>query len=286
MRVSGNIVDLFKGEIYPGTVEIQNGRISDIRRSKGKYHSFLLPGFVDAHVHVESSMLVPSEFARIAVTHGTIAAVSDPHEIANVLGVNGVRYMMENGRALPFTFSFGAPSCVPATVFETAGASISPGEVESLFKEDGVSYLSEMMNFPGVLFEDGEVMEKLKIARDLGKPIDGHAPGLRGESLRKYVAAGISTDHETFGYDEGAEKLSLGMKLIIREGSAAKNFDALSPLIPDYPGQCMFCSDDKHPDDLVAGPHQRSNTERPPGRYRCDGPLKVRVNEPGGALRP
>jgi adenine deaminase len=253
MRVSGNIVDIFASEIYPGTIEITDGRIAGIRRDRGKYGAFILPGLVDAHVHIESSMMVPSEFARLAVTHGTVAAVSDPHEIANVLGIKGVEYMIENGRTSPFKFWFGAPSCVPATAFETAGARIGASDIESLFKNGGVKYLSEVMNFPGVLKAERDVMEKIEIAVRLGRPVDGHAPGLVGEPLGRYVAAGISTDHETFRYEEGEEKLALGMKLIIREGSAAKNFDALCPLIARYPGQCMFCSDDKHPDDLVGG---------------------------------
>jgi adenine deaminase len=253
MRVSGNIVDIFASEVYPGTIEITDGRIAGIRRDRGKHGVFIVPGLVDAHVHIESSMMVPSEFARLAVTHGTVASVSDPHEIANVLGIKGVEYMIENGRTSPFKFWFGAPSCVPATPFETAGARIGPSDIESLFKSDEVKYLSEVMNFPGVLKAERDVMEKIGIAARLGKPVDGHAPGLVGEPLRRYVSAGISTDHETFQYEEGEEKLALGMKLIIREGSAAKNFDALCPLIARYPAQCMFCSDDKHPDDLVSG---------------------------------
>lgn len=252
-HISGNIVDLFRSEIYPGTIVVQNNRITDIRRDQRRYDTYIVPGLVDAHVHIESSMLVPSEFARLAVVHGTVATVSDPHEIANVLGVDGVVYMIENGSAVPFKFYFGAPSCVPATTFETAGAALTAKEIESLFRDRGVRYMSEMMNYPGVLHGDPLVTEKMRIAVAAGKPIDGHAPGLTGEALREYVAAGISTDHETFAYDEGKEKLSLGMKLIIREGSAAKNFDALSPLIADHPAQCMFCSDDKHPDDLASG---------------------------------
>lgn len=253
MRVSGNIVDVLNSQIYPGTLEIQNDRIIGISREPKKYKTFILPGFIDAHVHVESSMLVPSEFARLAVTHGTVATVSDPHEIANVLGVEGVKYMIDNGKTVPFKFYFGASPCVPATRFETAGDSLGLPEIEALLGQKNIRFLSEMMNFPGVLNDDPDVLAKITAAKLHGKPIDGHAPGLRGKILEKYVAAGISTDHETFQYDEGEEKLSLGMKLLIREGSAAKNFDTLSPLILTNPDQCMFCSDDKHPDDLVAG---------------------------------
>jgi adenine deaminase len=253
MKVSGNIVDVLNSTIYPGTILINDGRIIDIFRDSKRYNTFIVPGLIDAHVHIESSMLVPSEFARLAVTHGTIASVSDPHEIANVIGIDGVRFMVENGKTVPFNFFFGAPPCVPATTFETSGAFLGALEIDTLFSRENIKYLSEMMNFPGVINDDKDVMEKIAIAKKYGKPIDGHAPGLRGESLKKYIRAGISTDHETFRYEEGLEKLALGMKLLIREGSAAKNFDALSPLILKYPDQCMLCSDDKHPDDLVTG---------------------------------
>jgi adenine deaminase len=251
--VSGNIVDLLNGTVFPGTVVVRGGRVVSVVRDGKRYDTYILPGFVDAHVHIESSMLAPAEFARIAVTHGTVATVSDPHEIANVLGPAGIDYMIESGRRTPFTFAFGASSCVPATTFETAGAVLDRDAVEALLRRPEIGYLSEMMNVPGVLGGDPAVLSKIAAARSLKKPVDGHAPGLSGEALRRYVAAGISTDHETYGYEEGAEKLALGMKLLIREGSAAKNFDTLSPLIGLHPGLCMFCSDDKHPDDLVAG---------------------------------
>ncbi len=214
---------------------------------------YILPGFIDSHVHIESSMLVPSEFARLAVVHGTVATVSDPHEIANVCGMEGVEFMIENGKTVPFKFNFGAPSCVPATVFETAGAALDAEDVEKLLQREEIKYLSEMMNFPGVLHKDEEVMKKIAAAHRLFKPVDGHAPGLRGEDARKYIAAGISTDHECFTKEEALDKLQNGMKIIIREGSAAKNFEALIGLLNDYPNQMMFCSDDKHPDSLVLG---------------------------------
>ena len=214
---------------------------------------YILPGFIDAHIHIESSMLIPSEFARLAVVHGTVASISDPHEIANVLGVEGVEYMIDNGNQVPFKFHFGAPSCVPATTFETAGAEIGSKEVRKLLQRDDIFYLSEMMNFPGVLHGDQEVMAKIQTAHELGKPVDGHAPGLRGEQAQKYIEAGISTDHECFTKEEALDKLKHGMKIIIREGSAAKNFEALVDLIDEYPDRIMFCSDDKHPNDLVVG---------------------------------
>lgn len=255
MQVQGNIIAIENREIFSGIIHVSDGKISAIERLGEAVDGapFLLPGFVDAHVHVESSMLVPSEFARMAVVHGTVATVSDPHEIANVLGMEGVRYMIDNGKQVPFKFYFGAPSCVPATTFETAGATLSADEVESLLQLPEIVYLSEMMNYPGVLHGDPEVMAKIAAAKKLGKPIDGHAPGLRGDDARRYIAAGISTDHECFTYEEGLEKLQLGMKVIIREGSAAKNFEALIALLPQFPDRIFFCSDDKHPDDLIAG---------------------------------
>lgn len=250
-----NIIDLHQRRIYWGQLTLGDGKILKIK-TLGDFRPgepFALPGFVDAHIHIESSMLVPSEFARLAVVHGTVATVSDPHEIANVLGMAGVQFMIDNGKTVPFKFYFGAPSCVPATAFETAGAVLGVEEVRSLLHLPEIKYLSEVMNYPGVLMEDPVVMEKIEVARQLGKPLDGHAPGLRGEQLQKYIRAGISTDHECFTYEEGLEKIRSGMKVIIREGSAAKNFEALIPLLPQFPHQVMFCSDDKHPDDLVVG---------------------------------
>ncbi|NPU86249.1 MAG: adenine deaminase [Syntrophaceae bacterium] len=249
--LSGNVVDVVRAEIYPGTVVVRGGRIAGIVRDSGTYARYLVPGFVDAHVHIESSMLVPSEFARLAVVHGTTATVSDPHEIANVLGVVGVRFMIENGRRVPFKFHFGASPCVPATAFETAGASLDLQEVETLLDMPEIMYLSEVMNYPGVIARDPEVMAKLRAAKRRGKPIDGHAPGLMGADLEQYAAAGITTDHETYMLEEGRQKVRLGMKVQIRWGSAANNFDTLHPLLGENPGSCMFCSDDRHPDDLA-----------------------------------
>ena len=252
--VSGNIVDVINGVMYTGTVEIQNSRIVNIEKKEaGQYDFFIIPGFIDSHVHVESSLLVPSEFASIAVRHGTIAAVSDPHEIANVLGIEGINYMIENGRSVPFKFYFGAPPCVPATTFETSGATLEAEHIEYLLKREEIKFLSEVMNFPGVINEDPQIIAKLNLAKKYSKRIDGHAPGLTGSRLERYVKAGISTDHEVCGKEEAIEKLRLGMKMLIREGSAAKNLDALVSLIEEYPDDCMFCSDDKHPDDLVKG---------------------------------
>ncbi|SKD07671.1 Adenine deaminase [Chitinophaga ginsengisegetis] len=252
-QLSGNLVDILQQEIYPATIHITDGYINRIERNNNQYTTYLLPGFTDAHVHVESSMLIPSEFARLAVVHGTIATVSDPHEIANVMGVKGVEYMLENGKKVPFRFNFGAPSCVPATVFETAGAVVTVADIEALLQRDDIRYLTEMMNFPGVLHKDPEVLAKIAAAQKAGKPVDGHAPGLRGETAAAYIAAGISTDHECFTIEEALDKLQYGMHILIREGSAAKNFEALYPLLHDHASHIMFCSDDKHPDNLVEG---------------------------------
>jgi adenine deaminase len=249
-------IDLEKNEIFPAIVQVDHGKIIGINRAEVPSDApLLMPGFVDAHVHIESSMLLPAEFARIAVTHGTLATVSDPHEIANVLGVKGVEYMLENAAKTPMLIAFGAPSCVPATNFETAGAHLDPDAVEQLLKRDDIYYLTEMMNFPGVVYDDPEVLAKINLAHHYNKPVDGHAPGLSGDALKKYVDAGISTDHECFTLAEAEEKLALGMKILIREGSAAKNLDALLPLFdnPAYQDKLMFCSDDKHPDSLVVG---------------------------------
>ncbi len=253
IKIKGNIVDVIQKKIFFGEITISNGIIQDLVECEGKSSQYIMPGFVDAHIHIESSMLVPSEFARLAVGHGTVATVSDPHEIANVLGMSGVYYMMENGQKVPFKFYFGAPSCVPATTFETAGAVLDAKDITELMQHDDIKYLAEMMNYPGVIYNDAVVMAKIDAAKAAGKPIDGHAPGLSGEDIKKYVSAGISTDHECFTYDNALEKLQLGMKILIREGSAAKNFEALIDLIKTHPSEIMLCSDDKHPDDLMIG---------------------------------
>jgi adenine deaminase len=281
-RLTGKLVDIQAEKIFVAELTLDQGRIVAIRplpdasqdagssavssngpsipavspQAPGSATAplpFIFPGFIDAHVHIESSLLVPSEFARLAVVHGTVATVSDPHEIANVCGLPGVEFMIGNGRSVPFIFNFGAPSCVPATTFETAGASLDAAQVRALLEKDEIRYLSEMMNFPGVLNQDPEVMKKIAAAHRLGKPVDGHAPGLRGEMAKKYIDAGIGTDHECFTAEEALDKLRWGMKILIREGSAAKNFDALIGLLDQYPDQMMFCSDDKHPDSLVEG---------------------------------
>lgn len=253
--VSGHLVDIHQQRIYPAIIHTEEGKITSIIPAEQDEvpEQYILPGFTDSHVHIESSMLVPSEFARLAVVHGTIGTVSDPHEIANVCGIAGVEYMIENGKTVPFKFSFGAPSCVPATAFETAGADISAEATALLLQREDIRYLSEMMNFPGVLHGDEEVWKKIRAAHQRGKPVDGHAPGLRGEEARRYIAAGISTDHECFTAEEALDKLRHGMKIIIREGSAAKNFEALAHLLHDHSDNILFCSDDKHPDSLVAG---------------------------------
>jgi adenine deaminase len=251
MKLQGNIVDIPNKRIYKGEITFENGKILSIIEKDHHVNHYILPGFIDSHIHIESSMLVPSEFARLAVTHGTVATVSDPHEIANVLGLEGVNFMIENGKKVPFKFHFGAPSCVPATMFETAGAVIDSEAIKLLLENPEIKYLTEMMNYPGVLFDDAEVIKKIAWAKHYNKPVDGHAPGLRGEHITTYINAGISTDHESFTYEEALEKLQKGMKVLIREGSAARNFEALIDLLPKHFEQMMFCSDDKHPDDLM-----------------------------------
>jgi len=253
MQIQGQIVDIQNRRIFAGEITVENGKIISIIEKKHEVKSYIMPGFIDSHIHIESSMLVPSEFAKIAVLHGTVATISDPHEIANVLGTAGVYYMIENGKKVPLKFHFGAPSCVPATNFETAGAVIDSEGIAALMASPDIYYLAEMMNYPGVLFDDTEVLKKIEWAKHFNKPVDGHAPGLRGEAVKKYISAGISTDHECFSFEEAEEKLSLGMKVLIREGSAAKNFEALIDLLPNNYENMMFCSDDKHPDDLIVG---------------------------------
>ena len=256
MQIKGNIINILERKIQYGTIEIEDGIIKKISPLSpvSRLHSYILPGFVDAHVHVESSMLTPIQFARLAVVHGTVATVSDPHEIGNVLGKAGVEYMIENGRKTPFKFCFGAPPCVPATTFETAGAIITPNDIEELFiTYPEIGYLAEVMNFPGVLNNDPDMMAKIALAKQYNKPVDGHAPGLRGDDARRYIEAGCQTDHECFTAEEALDKLKYGMKILIREGSAAKNFEALIDLLPEYYENMMFCSDDKHPDNLVEG---------------------------------
>lgn len=252
-QIQGHLVDIPAHRTYPAEVDVTDGHIAAIRPIDHAPEGFLLPGFIDAHVHVESSMLIPSEFARLAVTHGTVATISDPHEIANVLGMEGVEYMIANGKEVPFHFFFGAPSCVPATTFETAGATIDAEQVGRLLERPEVLYLSEMMNFPGVLQGDPEVLRKIAHAQRLGKPVDGHAPGLRGELAQRYQQAGMSTDHECFTAEEALDKLRAGMWVQIREGSAAKNFEALHGLLHHHWKRMMFCCDDTHPDSLVLG---------------------------------
>ena len=251
--ILGQFVDIENKNIYSAEVSFADGKIVSVKEKEHTIQHYILPGFVDAHIHIESSMLVPSEFARLAVLHGTVGTISDPHEIANVLGKEGIYYMIENGKKVPLKFHFGAPSCVPATTFETAGAVIDSDDIKELLSSPDINYLAEMMNYPGVLFDDDEVLKKIAWAKHFNKPVDGHAPGLRGKDAEKYISAGISTDHECFSFDEANEKLSLGMKILIREGSAAKNFEALIDLLPEHYENMMFCSDDKHPDDLIVG---------------------------------
>ena len=250
MQIEGNLVDILNKKIYPAKITIKGKNITKIEKIE-KAENYILPGFIDSHIHIESSMLPPTHFAKIAVTHGTVATISDPHEIANVLGIDGVKWMIENSKKTDFKIYFGASPCVPATPFETSGAVLGVKEIETLLQKKEILYLSEVMNFPGVINGDKEILSKIEIAKKYNKKIDGHAPALRGEELDKYISVGIDTDHEAFSYAEAKEKIKKGMKILIREGSAAKNYEALSPLILEFPDKLMFCSDDRHPNDLV-----------------------------------
>ncbi len=251
--VTANMVDVVGREILPIKLTIENGIIVGREPINSTPDTYILPGFVDSHIHIESSMVTPVEFSRAAIPHGTVGTVSDPHEIANVLGMEGVKYMIENAKETPLKILFGAPSCVPATAYESSGAIISSSEISEILNWEGVGYLSEMMNYPGVIFRDAEVLSKLEAAKNKSYPIDGHAPGVTGEDLKKYAEGGISTDHECFTIEEAREKISHGMYIQIREGSGAKNFDNLVPLLNESPDKVMFCSDDLHPDDLLKG---------------------------------
>lgn len=251
--LSGQIIDLHSQKIISGTVHVENGIVKSIVPESVASNQYILPGLIDAHIHIESSMLIPSEFAKLAVVHGTVATVSDPHEIANVLGIDGIKYMIANGKRVPFKYYFGASACVPATPFETAGFQFKKAEMEELLGMDEIKYLSEMMNFPGVINRDSWEMEKIAIAQRYNKPVDGHAPGVKGEAAQKYASAGVTTDHECFTMEEALDKIKYGMKIQVREGSAAKNFEALVDLLESHPDKVLFCSDDKHPDDLVKG---------------------------------
>src|SRR5690625_1420442 len=251
--IKGKIADPIERRIFNGEIFINDGIIESIRESDDVPDQYILPGLVDAHIHIESSMLVPSEFARLAVQHGTVATVSDPHEIANVCGTDGINFMIENGKKVPLKFFFGAPSCVPATTFETAGASISPDEVARLLQREEIHYLAEMMNWPGVLADDPDVLSKIEAAHALGKPVDGHAPGLRGAQAEKYISAGISTDHECVTKEEAEEKLKLGMRIAMREGSGARNCEERIGLVQRNPDRVVFGTDDENTDDLLRG---------------------------------
>ena len=253
IKIKANYVDIKNRTIFPSQIVIEGSKIISVTKIEETLSTFVLPGFIDAHIHIESSMLVPSEFARVAVTHGTVATISDPHEIANVLGVKGVEFMLSNADKVNFNFNFGVSPCVPATSFETSGATLDSSSVKELLKNPKLNHLGEVMAFPSVVNDDHEIMAKINAAKELNIPIDGHAPFLSGEYLKKYINVGISTDHEASSYEEAKEKLALGMKILIREGSAAKNYEALCALIPEYSDKLMFCSDDKHPNDLLNG---------------------------------
>ena len=251
-HIEGNIIDIHRREIYPGIISIDSGKIISINRNSQKYAHYISPGFIDAHVHIESSMLIPEEFSKLAIRRGTVAIVNDPHEIANVMGTEGIEYMIENSKQSCIKSFFTIPSCVPATPYDSSGSVLLSSDIEQLALNHKFVGLSEMMNVPGVVQDDTEVLAKIEMARRHHLTIDGHAPGLSGSFLKKYIDAGISTDHECTSLEEAIEKINSGMKILIREGSAAKNYEALKWLIADYPGKVMFCTDDSHPNDLLS----------------------------------
>ena len=251
MKITGQLIDIHSREIYPAEITVKVSIIEKIERVDSAPLRYIMPGLIDAHIHIESSMVTPGSFARAAVSRGTTAVVSDPHEIANVLGIKGVRYMIDDASGVPLKFYFGAPSCVPATSFESSGAKIDSTGIKELLELPSIKYLAEMMNYPGVIYNDPEVMKKLEIAKRMKKPVDGHAPGLTGDSLKKYISAGIVTDHECTTIEEAREKILLGMMILIREGSAARNLDELKELYKTDPGKIMLCSDDLHPEMLM-----------------------------------
>lgn len=251
MQICGQLVDIHKRSIYPAIISVTNRTIESIEKTNFSEELYIIPGLIDSHIHIESSMITPGAFAIEAVRHGTVAVVSDPHEIANVLGVEGVKFMINDAKKVPLKFYFGAPSCVPSTAFESNGAVIDYKAVQKLLENPEIKYLSEMMNFPGVINCDKEVHRKLNSAKELGRPIDGHAPGLKGEMLKKYIESGIVTDHECSTLEEAEEKISLGMKILIREGSAARNLNSLKQLFKSHPESVMLCSDDLHPEMLI-----------------------------------
>ncbi len=251
--ITGVVFDPILRESFGATLRIQDGKIAKIEKDSNIKHPIILPGFVDSHVHIESSMLTPSNFARAAVKHGTVAVVTDPHEIANVSGVKGVEFMINDAKDSDLKFYFGAPSCVPASPFDECFQPFTPEIIEGLMKRNDIHFLAEMMNFPGVICKSESVMQIIGKAHTVNKPVDGHVPGLSGDALKSYVSAGITTDHECFTLEEALEKIKLGMKILIRDGSAAKNFSALHPLINEYSKHLMFCTDDCHPDELLHG---------------------------------
>lgn len=252
--IGGNIIDILEREIYPGVISVDNNIIKSISRNSEKYDHYILPGFIDAHVHIESSMLIPKEFSSLVIKRGTVAIINDPHEIANVLGIPGISFMIENSKESLVKTFFTIPSCVPSTAMDYSGAEISASDIENMIEHFPFIGLSEVMDVPGVL-NDRKVRNKIEIALNNDLIIDGHAPQLRGKDLEKYIAAGISTDHECSDINEAIEKINLGMNILIREGSAAKNYEALKYLIKDYPDHVMFCTDDSHPSDLLHSGH-------------------------------
>ncbi len=263
--IEGNIVDVHGREVFPGSVAVEDGRIVSVRRHQTPEKGFILPGFVDSHVHIESSMLTPENFGRLAVRQGTVAVVTDPHEIANVCGMEGIEFMLRNSGRSPVKCFFTIPSCVPATGFDRSAGVVSGSDVAVLAESGKFVGLSEMMNVHGVVNDDPEIVRKIGAAKAHDLPVDGHAPLATGDVLREYVARGVVTDHECTSLSEAREKVGLGMKIQIREGSAAKNYEELRPLIGMCPDRLMFCTDDAHPQQLISEGHIRGLVARSVG---------------------
>lgn len=249
--IEGNVVDVVSGRVFPGRIVHEEGVIVSVDRSAGEFPGYLVPGFLDAHIHIDSSLLCPSRFAEAVVPRGTTAVVTDPHEIGNVLGLPGIDWMREDAATVPLRVRFTAPSCVPATPFETSGAAIGPAEVARLLAQEDVVALGEVMNFPGAVAGDPDVLAKIAAAKRAGKPVDGHCPLLAGRRLAAYAALGITTDHECTSAAEALEKHALGMRIMVREGSAARNLTDLAPFARDH--EFFLVSDDRIAPDLLRG---------------------------------
>jgi len=261
LLTNASIINVFSGEIIPGSIAVAKGYIAGFgsypaKRVVDMKGRFVAPGFIDAHVHIESSMSCPAEFARCVLPHGTTTVAADPHEIANVLGAEGIGYMIDSSKDQPVNIYYTLPSCVPATDMETSGAKLGADDLLPFMNNSQIIALAEMMNFPGVIYRDNEVLRKIEGMKKQRKPVDGHAPGLTGRDLHAYISAGISSDHECTTEKEAKEKLNAGMHIMIREGTGAKNLKNLLPIINRQTSRrLMWCTDDRHPHDIIKEGH-------------------------------